>query len=307
MLGSWPTPLEPAARLAAAVGLAADALWVKRDDLSGLGGGGNKVRKLQYTCAQALAAGATTVITSGAPQSNHARLTAAAAARLGLGSVLVLQGEEPDIPAGNVLLDLLAGARLVWTGPATAEQTRREVERQAEKVRQDGGIPHVIPFGGSNSFAAQGYVDCGGELLAQLPGLDHVVVAFGSGATMAGLVARLGAGRVIGIDTGAVADPDARLGELLRGMPDVRVRHADLRLDGSQVGAGYAAVTPAAREAIGLAARTEGIFLDPTYTARALAGLIACVADGRIKREDRTVFLHTGGLPGLFGHPDFRP
>ena len=150
------------------MGLAADALWVKRDDLSGLGGGGNKVRKLQYTCAQALAAGATTVITSGAPQSNHARLTAAAAARLGLRSVLVLRGEEPEVPAGNLVLDLLAGARLAWTGPATAEQTRREVERQAEKVRQDGGIPHVIPYGGSNSYAAQAYVDCSGELLAQL-------------------------------------------------------------------------------------------------------------------------------------------
>ena len=118
------------------------------------------------SCAQALAAGATTVITSGAPQSNHARLTAAAAARLGLRSVLVLQGEEPEVPAGNLVLDLLAGARLVWTGPATADQTRREVQRQAEKVRQDGGIPHVIPHGGSNSYAAQGYVDCSGELLA---------------------------------------------------------------------------------------------------------------------------------------------
>jgi L-cysteate sulfo-lyase len=302
VLGSWPTPLERAPRLAAAVGLAADALWIKRDDLCGLGGGGNKVRKLQYTGAQALAAGATTVITSGAPQSNHARLTAAAAARLGLRSVLVLQGEEPEVPAGNLLLDLLAGARLVWTGPATAEQARLEVERQAEMVRRDGGIPHVIPFGGSNSFAAQGYVDCSGELLAQLPGLDHVIVAFGSGATMAGLVAGLGAERVIGIDTGAVADPEARLSELLDGMPDVRVRRADLQLDHGQVGAGYAELTPAAREAMRLAARTEGIFLDPTYTARALAGLIARVAGGGIKRDDRTVLLHTGGLPGLFGH-----
>jgi D-cysteine desulfhydrase len=217
--------------------------------------------------------------------------------------VLVLQGEEPEVPAGNLVLDLLAGARLVWTGPATAEQTRREVEWQAEKVRQDGGIPHVIPYGGSNSYAAQGYVDCSGELLAQLPGLDHVIVAFGSGATMAGLVAGLGADRVIGIDVGAVADPGATLSELLDGMPDVRVRRADLQLDGGQVGAGYAAVTPAAREAMRLAARTEGIFLDPTYTARALAGLIARVAGRGIKRGDRTVFVHSGGLPGLFGHP----
>jgi L-cysteate sulfo-lyase len=287
-----------------AVGLAAEALWLKRDDLSGLGGGGNKVRKLQYTCAQALAASATTVITTGAPQSNHARLTAAAAARLGLRSVLVLKGEQPDIPRGNLVLDQLAGAQLVWAGEATPQQMHREVERQAQKVRDGGGIPHVIPFGGSSSYAAQAYVDCGVELLAQLPGLDHVVVAFGSGATMAGLVARLGAERVIGIDTGAVAEPRARLNELLDGMPGVRVRRAGVQIDGGQVGAGYPALTPAAREAMRLAARTEGIFLDPTYTARALAGLIACVADGRIEREHRTVFMHTGGLPGLFGHPE---
>ena len=286
------------------MGLAADALWLKRDDLSGLGGGGNKVRKLQYTCAQALAAGATTVITTGAPQSNNARLTASAAARLGLRSVLVLKGEQPDIPRGNLILDQLAGAQLVWTGDATSQQVHREVERQAQKVRDDGGVPHVIPFGGSDSYAARGYVDCGIELLAQLPDLDHVVVALGSGATMAGLVAHLGAQRVTGIDTGALADPRTRLNELLDGMPGVQVRRADLQIDGGQVGAGYAAVTPAAREAMRLAARTEGIFLDPTYTARALAGLIACVADGRIQREHRTVFLHTGGLPGLFGHPE---
>jgi L-cysteate sulfo-lyase len=303
-LGSWPTPLESAPRLAAAVGLAAEALWVKRDDLTGLGGGGNKVRKLQYTCAQALAARATTLITTGAPQSNHARLTAAAAGRLGLGSVLVLQGEQPEIPLGNLILDQLAGAQLVWTGDATRQQLYREAERQAQKVRDDGGIPYVIPFGGSTAYAARGYVDCGAELRAQLPDLDHVVVAFGSGATMAGLVADLGAERVIGVDTGAVADPWRSLSELLDGMPDVRARAADVQIDGGQVGGGYAALTPAALEAMRLAARTEGIFLDPTYTARALAGLIACVAAGRIHRHDRTVFMHTGGLPGLFGHPE---
>ena len=302
-LGTWPTPVEPAPRLAAAAGLAADALWIKREDLSGLGGGGNKVRKLQYTCAQALAAGATALVTSGAPQSNHARLTAAAAARLGLRSVLVLGGERPAAAQGNLVLDHLAGAELVWLPGATPERLDEEVARQARRVRDDGGVPHVIPFGGSSSFSARGYVDCGTELLGQLPGIDHVVVAFGSGATMAGLVARLGAERVLGIDTGAVADPGGTLGELLDGMPGVRVRKADLRLDRGQVGAGYGTLTPGAAAAIRLAARTEGIFLDPTYTARALAGLVAAVAGGHIGPRDRTVFLHTGGLPGLFGHP----
>jgi L-cysteate sulfo-lyase len=301
-LGTWPTPVEPAPRLAAAAGLAAGALWIKRDDLIGLGGGGNKVRKLQYTCAEALAAGATTLVTSGAPQSNHARLTAAAAARLGLRSVLVLGGEQPGTAQGNLVLDHLAAARLAWLPGGTPEQLRAEVERQAQQVRDEGGIPHVIPFGGSSSFSARGYVDCGTELLDQLPGIDHVVVAFGSGATMAGLVACLGAERVIGVDTGAVADPGGTLDELLDGMPGVRVRRADLRIDGGQVGAGYAALAPGAAAAMRLAARTEGIFLDPTYTARALAGLLDGVTGGRIGPGDRTVFLHTGGLPGLFGH-----
>jgi L-cysteate sulfo-lyase len=304
LLGSWPTPLEAAPRLSSALGLAHDSLWVKRDDLSGLGGGGNKVRKLQYTCAQALAAGATTVITAGGPQSNHARLTAAAAARLGLQSVLVLQGEPPGTIQGNVVLDQLAGATLVWTGDAPPQVVRGEVERLAQQVHDDGGVPHVIPFGGSNSYAARGYVDCGVELVTQLPELDYVVVAFGSGATMAGLVAYFGAERVIGVDTGAVADARVTLMELLGGMPGVTVRDEDLQLDSDQVGEGYGAVTPSAREAMKLAARTEGIFLDPTYTARALAGLIARIADGRITAAHRTVLLHSGGLPGLFGHSE---
>lgn len=302
-LGTWPTPVEPAPRLAAAIGLSADALWIKRDDLTGLGGGGNKLRKLRYTCAQALAAGATALITTGAPQSNHARLTAAVAARLGLRSVLVLGGEPPDVLQGNLALDRLAGAELAWVADPAPDRVRREVERQAQRVRDGGGVPYVIPFGGSSSFAALGYVDCGTELLAQVPRLDHVVVAFGSGGTMAGLVACLGAERVIGIDSGAVPDPRATLGELLDGMPGGHVPRTTLQIDEGQVGAGYATLAPGAAAAMRLAARTEGIFLDPTYTARALAGLAALVASGRIKPGDRTVFLHTGGLPGLFGHP----
>jgi L-cysteate sulfo-lyase len=145
-------------------------------------------------------------------------------------------------------------------------------------------------------------VDCGVELVTQLPELDYVVVAFGSGATMAGLVAYFGAERVIGIDAGVVADARETLIELLDGMPGATVRDEDVQLDSDQVGEGYGAVTPSAREAMALAAQTEGIFLDPTYTARALAGLMARAADGRIKPEHRIVFLHTGGLPGLFGH-----
>jgi D-cysteine desulfhydrase len=281
-LGTWPTPLEPAPRLGTALGL--DELWIKRDDLTGLGGGGNKVRKLQYTCAQALQAGATTLVTTGAPQSNHARLTAAAAARLGLECVLVLAGHEPPTYRGNLILDALAGAQVVWAGDAPL----------AEVAAGQKGF--VIPFGGTSAASALGYVDCANELTAQLPDLATVVVAVGSGGTMAGLVAALGPDRVFGVDTGAVPDARATVAGLLDAM-GVPVRPEQLQIDGSHVGTGYAELTRPVRDALGLAARTEGLFLDPTYTGRALAGLRASPPDGKV------VFLHSGGLPGLFGHP----
>lgn len=287
-LGTWPTPLESAPRLAARLGLA--EFWLKRDDLNGLGGGGNKIRKLQYTCAQAIAIGATTVITSGAPQSNHARLTAAAAARLGLACVLVLAGPPSTNRRGNLLLDELAGAEIVWAGDSPlAEVVALEAERRSA---------YVIPFGGTSPASTQAYVDCGRELRAQLPDIDgtEVVVALGSGGTMAGLVRELGAERVVGVDTGALPDPRATVAGLLVG----EVEPDALRIDGSQVGAGYRSLTDAARAALETTARDEGVFLDPTYTGRAMAALLA----GSFPHGDRVVFLHSGGLPGLFGHPE---
>ncbi|WP_067503584.1 D-cysteine desulfhydrase family protein [Actinoplanes sp. TFC3] len=281
-LATWPTPLEPAPRLAQELGI--EQLWIKRDDLSGLGGGGNKVRKLQYTCAQAVEAGANRIVTTGAPQSNHARLTAAAAARIGLDCTLVLTGNAPETPRGNLLLDDLAGARIVWAGDQPLDQVA---------AQQEG---YVIPFGGTSAFSAQGYVDCAQEILHQLPDLDAVVVAVGSGGTMAGLVAHLGSTRVYGVDTGAVPDPVSIISGLLDQMGTPT---GNLRIDREQVGAGYATLTDSVRAALKLAARTEGLFLDPTYTGRAMAGLCANPPRGNV------VFLHTGGLPGLFGHPAF--
>ncbi|GLY94407.1 pyridoxal-phosphate dependent enzyme [Actinoplanes sp. NBRC 103695] len=288
-LGAWPTPIERAPRLAAALGLR--ELWVKRDDLVGLGGGGNKVRKLEYTCAEALAAGAHTLVTTGAQQSNHCRLTAAAAARLGLRCVLVLAGHQPAGLAGNLILDSLAGAEVVWAGDESPTQVA-----QAEAARHDGA--HLIPFGGTSAVSVQGYVDCAKELVDQVPDFDRVVVAVGSGGTMAGLVRELGPERVYGVDVGAVADPHATVGALLPSPP------SSLTIDRSQIGRGYAAFTEPVRDAIKLAARTEGLFLDPTYTGRALAGLIASGRGDGLTRTGRVVFLHTGGLPGLFGHPE---
>jgi len=297
-----PTPIDAAPRLASSIGLFGSDLLVKRDDLIGLGGGGNKVRKLQYSCGAAVRAGASTLVTAGAPQSNHCRLTAAAGARLGLEVILVLKGDEPATRRGNLLLDQLFGARIVWSGQLAVDAQAQTV---MNSLAGSGTNAYRIPFGGSSPSTARGYADAAHELLQQVPDLDQVVVAVGSGATMAGLVSVLGADRVLGIETGAVDNARRTVSGLLNGMSGVSpVRAGLLRLDSGQIGPGYAHLTPAARHAIETAARTEGLVLDPTYTGRALAGLIAAVASGAVRPGQRTVFLHTGGMPGLFGHPE---
>ncbi|WP_432189071.1 D-cysteine desulfhydrase family protein [Streptomyces sp. Tue6028] len=300
-LGTWPTPLEPAPRLARALGLGAEDLWVKRDDLTGLGGGGNKIRKLEWTCGAALAEGATTLVTTGAPQSNHARLTAAAGARLGLRVVLVLAGAPGGTASGNLALDGLLGATVVWAedGEPLDSRARKVVEEE----RARGEVPALIPFGGSSALGARGYVECARELLGQAPDLATVVVALGSGGTMAGLVAHLGSSRVLGVHCGAVPDPAGTVTRLVGELSGTRGGAEALRLRLDQVGKGYDTPGEPVMNALTLAARTEGIVLDPIYTGRAMAGLIAAVADGDITPGRRTVFLHTGGLPGLFGHP----
>ena len=298
-LGSYPTPVEPAPRLARALGLDEHDLLVKRDDLLGLGGGGNKVRKLERTTAEAVRRGATTLVTTGAAQSNHARLTAAAGARLGLAVELVLVGDAPD-PAepvgGNLLLDHLLGAVLHWAGDVDTPGLER---RAAERVAELGDAAYLVPYGGSNAAGATAYADAGHELLEQVPDLAHVVVAVGSGGTMAGLLAALGRDRVLGVDTGATTDPEERVRRLARDLDADPADALRLRLD--QVGDGYSTLPGPVQDALVLAARTEGIVLDPVYTGRALAGLAAAVAEGDVRRGERTVLLHTGGLPGLFG------
>ena len=192
-LGVWRTPVEPAPRLAQWLGLDPGDLWIKRDDWLGHGGGGNKLRKLAHLCGEAVAAGATTLVTTGAAQSNYARLTAASARRLGLEIVLCLHAGEGT---GNLTLDAIFGATVVWDGDA-----------EAIAAEIPGAV--VLPYGGSNATGARGYVACAAELSEQAPDARHVVVGVGSGATMAGRVAGLGAERVLGVDTGAMADPVA--------------------------------------------------------------------------------------------------
>jgi L-cysteate sulfo-lyase len=306
-LGTWPTPVEPGPRLAERLGLDPGCFWLKRDDLTGLGGGGNKVRKLEHLCGAALEHGATTLITSGRAQSNHARLTAAAARRLGLGCLLVLGGDEPRHATGNLALELLLDAPVRWVGDLDDAGLDAAVDAAASELTAAGERVAVIPLGGSNAVGARGYLTCGRELEAQVPGLRHVVVAVGTGGTMAGLVGALGAERVLGVDVGATADPEARVLRMLADMATHGATAAfrdqsSLRFRLDQVGPGYGVLTAAARAALVDAARWEGIILDPVYTAKALSGLAAEVREGKIARDEPTVFVHTGGLPGLFGH-----
>ncbi|WP_328492182.1 pyridoxal-phosphate dependent enzyme [Streptomyces sp. NBC_00414] len=302
-LGTWPTPVEPMPRLAAALGLGRDDLLVKRDDLTGLGGGGNKIRKLEWTVAEALANDADTLVTTGAPQSNHARLTAAAAARLGLRAVLVFPGERGTARSGNLTLDAFLGAEIVFSGVTGQAALADAASRVCDRLRSEGARPALLPFGGSSALSARGYVRCGEELVTQVPGLRTAVVALGSGATMAGLVASLGAERTLGVEVGAVDDARQRVEAFTAPhAPDVRA--ADLRVDRDHIGSGYASLAETVEEAMTLTAGLEGVLLDPTYTGRAMAGLIAAARRGEIAPGDRTVFVHTGGLPGLFGHTE---
>ncbi|MEU2618500.1 D-cysteine desulfhydrase family protein [Streptomyces sp. NPDC007157] len=302
-LASWPTPLEGAPRLAAALGLREADLWIKRDDLIGLGAGGNKVRKLEYTVGAALAAGADTLVTVGAPQSNHARLTAAAGAKLGLDVVLVFPGGPGESRSGNLTLDALFGAQVHWAGDADLQRLVAVAEEVVEVLRRRGARAELIPFGGSSAVGARGYEQAGRELLSQIPSLDLAVVALGSGGTMAGLVAALGADRVLGVDTGAMDDPAAAVAAMAGELTGSAVRDR-LRIRSDQVGSGYGRLTESTAAALRLVARTEGIALDPVYTGRAMAGLLAAVRDGTVAAGRTTVFWHTGGLPGLFGHAE---
>ncbi|MGV9350456.1 D-cysteine desulfhydrase family protein [Streptomyces spiralis] len=304
VLSTWPTPLEPMPRLARALGLGEGDLWVKRDDLTGLGGGGNKVRKLEWTVGGALAEGADTLVTTGAAQSNHARLTAAAGARLGLDVVLVFPGtpESATGGSGNLVLDGLFGARIFWAGDGEPSTLAQAAEDVCEQLRREGARPYLIPFGGSSSLGARGYVDGGNELLVQLPEVRQVVVAVGSGGTMAGLIGALGEERVLGVHCGAVSEPAAAVAGFAGGLTGRSVTPGALRIRTDQVGAGYGVLHEPVLEAMRAAATLEGIVLDPVYSGRAMAGLIQAVRDGDVRRGERTVFLHSGGLPGLFGH-----
>ncbi len=312
-LAFLPTPIQPLPRLSAYLG--GPALFIKRDDQTGLATGGNKVRKLEFLLAQAVEAGADCVITAGSTQSNHARQTAAGAASLGLAAHLVLYapgGVAPAEVSGNLLLDHLLGAEIHWTEErAPYTETIAQVERA---LREAGHRPYVIPYGGSNAHGLLGYVDAMREVAGQIEPrgwFDAHVFASSSGGTQAGLLlgahlgGQLATTRILGISVDMPADRlAARVTELARAgastlglgwEPDP----AQVLVNDRYCGAGYAVVTEQEREAIRLLARSEGILVDPVYTGRALAGLIGLVRSGEFRVGQRVLFWHTGGTAAL--------
>ena len=318
-LAHLPTPLEPMDRLSKHLG--GPRLWVKRDDCTGLSTGGNKTRKLEFLFGDALAKGADTVITQGATQSNHARQTAAGAAKLGLECHILLEdrtgnNSEAYTLNGNVLLDRLHGAT-ISKRPGGADMNA-EMETLAAELRDKGKKPYVIPGGGSNPVGALGYANCALELLHQANEMDlkidHIVQATGSAGTQAGFVAGLVALNanvpVLGISVRApkekqeqsVFDLAVRSAEYFGAKGVVKREHIVANSD--YVGAGYGVPTDGMREAVKLAARFEGILLDPVYTGKGFDGLIDHVKKGFFSKDGNVVFLHTGGSAGLFGYPD---
>ena len=263
------------------------------------------MRKLETLCADALDRGADTLVTGGGRQSNHVRMTAAAANRLGLACTVVLASDRPDTPTGNVVLDELLGPEMVWAGDLDYPSLEARIVDEAERLRSAGRVPYAMPIGGASTIGALAYVDAARELLEQAPDVDLVVVADGSGGTHAGLAAGLGDHRkVLGVDVGTRPNLDDAVPAMAH---DVAV-HAGLstpagtvQVDHDRFGDGYGERTDACREALVLAARLEGLVLDPVYTGKAMAGLVAAVRDGRIDASSqRVVFMHTGGMPALF-------
>lgn len=300
-----PTPVEPMPRLSTILG--GPRLLVKRDDLTGLAFGGNKTRKLEYVLAEVLANGARTLITVGAAQSNHCRQTAALAARYGLECILVLSGEPGKITGGNLLLDELFGAEIVWTTRAERDVVLRNTFNHAWEA---GKRPFLVPLGASTPTGTLGYVTAWDELMQQGVMPDWIVVASSSGGTQAGL--SLGAKisgsstQVLGI---SIDNPAAILKKIIADLANqaadrlainTRLSAAEVLVNDAYLGAGYGKMGAAEKEAIHLFAKTEGLLLDPVYTGRAAAGCIDLIRNGFFRAQDTVLFWHTGGTPALF-------
>lgn len=312
-LGYLPTPLDELPRLTRALG--GPRLLVKRDDQTGLATGGNKTRKLEFTVAEALRRGADTLVTMGGVQSNHVRQTAAAAAIHGLRCIVVLRGQPPSHVTGNLLLDHLLGAQVVFSGDRTREQVAEVVMAEQHAA---GHRPYSIPVGASDEFGAPGFVAAIEEVAAQLKErslhVDRIVFASSSFGTQAGMC--VGAKALgFGPQIAAIAIDSSR-GEVQAGVADIAARTTrrlgieasvspgEVVVHDGYLGAGYAIMGEPEREAIQLTARCEGILLDPVYTGRAMAGLIDLVRKGEFAKDETILFWHTGGVAALYAYAD---
>ncbi|MFC1682869.1 D-cysteine desulfhydrase family protein [Candidatus Zixiibacteriota bacterium] len=312
-LANLPTPIQKLEKLTALFD--GPEIYIKRDDLTGVGLSGNKVRKLEYLLADAKEKEADTLITCGGIQSNHARATAIAAAQNDMSSVLVLRGESERPYDGNVLLGRLVDAQIRLVTPEQyAERIDQIMEEVAGELREQGRRPYVIPEGGSNSIGVWGYIRAGGEIRDQLEEMDLevdvIVTAVGSGGTLAGLVVgrklnNLKA-RMVGFNVCDTAEHfQALIGRLVaetikRYRLPVQVAEDEIELINGYVGRGYALSRPEELALIRQVAKAEGIFLDPVYTGKALFGLADQIHQGRFKTGEKVLFLHTGGIYGLF-------
>lgn len=304
-LAQLPTPLQSLPQLTALLG--GPQLSVKRDDLTGLAFGGNKTRKLETLCAAAQAAGADLLITAGAVQSNHCRQTAAAAAQLGLGCILVLVGEKPAAASANLLLDGIFNAEIRWT---SKEHRDAMLQTAFDEAKAVGRKPYLIPYGGSNPLGAAAYAYALEELLGQAVPPDWIVFATSSGGTQAGLLAGarlLGfAGHILGISVDERAvDLKPRIANLaaetaqLLGNPG-SFTESEVLVNDDYLGQGYALMGPPEAEAIRLFAKREGLLVDPVYTGRAAAGLVGLIRKGFFEKNHKVLFWHTGGTPTIF-------
>jgi D-cysteine desulfhydrase family pyridoxal phosphate-dependent enzyme len=313
-LATLPTPLHRAERLSAALG--GPEIWFKRDDLTGFGLGGNKIRKLEFLAAEALAQGADTLITGAGAQSNHVRTTMAVAARLGLKGVAVFHGSRPPETQGNLLLDELLEAEVIFSDNPDRSQLDARINAEAARLKAEGRRPYVIGRGGASPLGSAGYVAASLEILSQLSELnlamDYLFCATGSCGTQTGLLVGtcwLQPGyRVCGM---TVSRPRQECLARLEKLAHETIKLLELKLElpheaivvyDGYIGAGYGIPTPACVEAIRLVAQTEGIFLDPVYSGKAMAGLIDLIRRGEITRQARVLFLHTGGVPSLFAY-----
>ncbi|QGY32069.1 1-aminocyclopropane-1-carboxylate deaminase/D-cysteine desulfhydrase [Pantoea cypripedii] len=316
-LGFFPTPLEPLPRLGEALGI---SFTIKRDDYSGFGGGGNKVRKLEYLMAEACQAGVNVVITTGGHQSNHARMVAAAARKFGMRPVLVLRGNPPASWQGNLLLDKLFGAEVQFLDPdGYFTQIEGAMQAHADAATARGEKPMIIPLGGATPLGALGYVRAVEEIAAQLaernePAPDFIVAPTGSGGTLAGL--HVGTRRywpqtqVIGISVSAKAEWfQPRISGMAQDCADLlqwpqRWQPEDIWIEDGYVGEAYGIPSAGGIDAIYQLAQQEGVLLDPVYTGKAMHGLLSLVEQGRIPQGSRVTFVHCGGSPALYPFAD---